>query len=247
MYINNDKNIKNKQTIPYTYTITFLKTGQIYYGVRFASGCHPAELGIKYFSSSNVIKRLIKEYGLKTFKFDVKKIFSDAQTARNYETKVLRRLKVKENPNFLNKHDNTYLKCYDHAGEKNPMFGKPAPNKGKKHKPETIQKMKNSHNKNPTWLGKHLSDSHKQNIAKNQIGAKHKKFKGLYHTPFGIFESSRLANHPLISYKAIQEWCKRSDKIISSRRVSKSPYLNKSHIGKTFKEIGFWFENIILL
>ena len=230
----------------YTYAIHFLITGQIYYGVRYAKGCHPSELGKKYFSSSKSVQRLINEHGIDNFRFEVRKCFDDPKKARDFETKVLQRLKVKSNPKFLNKHDNTYVKCFvlDHRGEKNPMFGKPAPNRGKKHKPETIEKMLKAHQEHPTWLGKSLSEDHKHNIAKGQQGAKHRRFKGLYHTPYGVFESSRLAEHPLVSYKAVQRWCQDSETKISLKAISKSPYLNEDHFGKTFKEIGFWFEAI---
>ena len=228
----------------YTYSITFLITGQIYYGVRYAKGCHPSELGKKYVSSSKTVKSLIAEHGIKNFDFKVRKVFNDPKKARDFETKVLQRLKVKQNSKYLNKHDNTFVKCFDHAGEKNPMFGKPAPNRGKKHKPETVQKMIDSHKENPTWLGKHLSEEHKDKIAKGQQGSKHRRFKGLYHTPYGTFESSRLAEHPLVSHKAVQRWCQDSETKISLKAISKSPYLNEEHLGKTFKEIGFWFESI---
>ena len=228
----------------YTYSITFLITGQIYYGVRYAKGCHPSELGRRYMSSSKTVKRLISEYGIEKFNFKVRKVFNDPKKARDFETKVLQRLKVKQNSKYLNKHDNTFVKCFDHAGEKNPIFGTPAPNRGKKHMPETVQKMIESHRENPTWLGKHLTEEHKNNTAKGQQGSKHRRFKGLYHTPYGTFESSRLAEHPLVSYKAVQRWCQDSETKISLKAISKSPYLNEEHLGKTFKEIGFWFESI---
>ena len=233
-----------KQRIPYTYSIKFLSTGQYYYGVKYSLGCHPSELGTKYLSSSKVVKALIQEHGLDKFEFTVRRIFSSADKAKEHETKFLKRVNARSNPKFLNKHNNDSFYPLDNSGEKNPMFGKPAPNRGKKHKPETVQKMIDSHRENPTWLGKNLSENHKTNISKGQQGSKHRRFKGLYHTPFGIFESSRLANHPQISYKAVQRWCQDSETKISLKAISKSPYLNEEHLGKTFKEIGFWFESI---
>ena len=236
----------NFKIVAYTYAIRFLNTGQIYYGVRYAKGCYPEELGKKYFSSSKSVQKLIVEHGVDSFKFEVRKCFDDAKKARDFETKVLQRLKVKTNAKFLNKHDNTYIKCFvlDHAGEKNPMYGKPAPNRGKKHKPETIEKMLTAHQANPTWQGKHLSDEHKNSIALGQQGAKHRRFKGLYHTPYGVFESSRLAERTQISYKAVQKWCKNPEKKISLSSIKQSPFLSEDCLGKTFKEIGFWFEEV---
>ena len=230
--------------VAYTYTIKFLLTGQIYYGVRYAKGCHPEELGIKYFSSSKTVKKLILEHGVNNFKFSIRKIFNNAQKARSHETKVLRRLKVKSNNNFLNLHDNSFFKCRDHSGEKNPMCGKPAPNRGKKHKPETIQKMIIAKQINPTWVGQHLTDDHKHKIAIAQTGKLHRKFKGYYHTPFGVFESSRLVNHPLISHKAIQRWCANPDVRISLQAIAKSKFLKAEDVNKTFRDLGFWFEQV---
>lgn len=231
-----------KQRIPYTYSIKFLVTGQYYYGVKYSEGCKPTDLGSKYLSSSKVVLALIKEHGIEEFEFTVRKIFNSADEAKAHETKFLKRVNARANPKFLNKHNNDSFYPLDNSGEKNPMFGKPAPNRGKKHKPETIEKMLASHQANPTWLGKHLSEEHKNKIAKGQQGSKHRRFKGIYHTPYGVFESSRLAEHPMVSYKAVQKWCQNSEKKISLKAIMQSPYLNEEHLGKTFKEIGFWFE-----
>ncbi len=50
--------------MPYTYLIKFKPTGQVYYGVKYASRCNPDDLWIIYFTSSKYIKQLIKTYGL---------------------------------------------------------------------------------------------------------------------------------------------------------------------------------------
>lgn len=233
-----------KQRIPYTYSIKFLVTGQFYYGVKYSEGCKPSDLGVKYFSSSKVVKSLIKAHGLEKFEFVVRRIFNSANEAKKHETKFLKRVNARANPSFLNKHNNDSFYPLDNAGEKNPMFGKPAPNRGKKHKPETIEKMLKTHQANPTWQGKHLSAEHKNSIATGQQGAKHRRFKGFYHTPYGVFESSRLAEHSQISYKAVQKWCQNPEKKISLSAINQSPFLSGECLGKTFKEIGFWFEPI---
>lgn len=231
-----------KSHIPYTYSIKFLITGQYYYGVKYSIGCHPKELGVKYFSSSKVVKALIIEHGLQNFEFRVRKTFESAAAAKDHETKFLKRVNARANNRFLNKHNNDSFYPVDNSGEKNPMYGKPAPNRGKKHQLETVEKMKLAHRENPTWLGKHLSEEHKSKISVGQQGAKHRRFKGYYHTPYGIFESSRLAEHPQISYKAVQKWCNNPDLEITAPFVRSSKFLTKEHLGKTFKELGFWFE-----
>lgn len=92
--------------VPYTYLITFLKTGQCYYGVRFSKTCHPAELGKTYFSSSKLINSLIKENGLESFTFEVRKIFDNIEKAQKWESKVLTRINAAHSEKWFNKHNN---------------------------------------------------------------------------------------------------------------------------------------------
>lgn len=81
-------------------------TNQLYYGVRFKKGCNPSELWVTYFTSSKYIKKLINEHGLKAFKVEIRKIFSDVDKARDWEHRVLRKIKAKDRPDFINMTDN---------------------------------------------------------------------------------------------------------------------------------------------
>lgn len=87
---------------PYTYYIYNTITKEHYYGVRFAKNCHPNELWNTYFTSSKKVHKLINFYGKDSFIFEIRKIFSDKQSAINWENKVLRRMKVLDKPNWLN-------------------------------------------------------------------------------------------------------------------------------------------------
>lgn len=78
--------------LPYTYKITHIPSGKWYYGVRFARGCHPSDLWVKYFTSSNIIKQLIRQDGKGSFKSEVRKIFNTKEQAISYEHRVLRRI-----------------------------------------------------------------------------------------------------------------------------------------------------------
>lgn len=100
-------------TIPYTYLITQISTNKKYYGVRYAKGCHPDDLGVKYFSSSKVLLPMIKQEGIESFKFEVRKIFNSKQKACEWESKVLRRLKVHINENWINKAHNYTFAMYN--------------------------------------------------------------------------------------------------------------------------------------
>jgi hypothetical protein len=91
------------ENTPFTYKLIFKPTGQYYYGVRFAKGCHPSDLWDKYFTSSKHIHKLIKEYGLNSFSFKIMKTFTTEQAAIAHEYNVLTRVKADKNGKFINK------------------------------------------------------------------------------------------------------------------------------------------------
>src|ERR1700744_439556 len=92
-------------SIPYTYLVYCKPTNQYYYGVRFAKGCHPSDLWITYFTSSKYIKLLIKKHGKDAFLFEVRKIFPNKEKAVVWEEKVIRRMKMRQRSDFINKSD----------------------------------------------------------------------------------------------------------------------------------------------
>lgn len=87
---------------PFTYHLFHKPTGKHYYGVRFRKGCHPGQLWTTYFSSSKIVKQLIKDYGKDSFQYEIRRVFDTAESAVAWETKVLKRLRVKTNDNWLN-------------------------------------------------------------------------------------------------------------------------------------------------
>lgn len=105
-----------KETIPFTYKLIFKPTGQYYYGVRWAKGCNPLDLWTIYFSSSNPIKKLIKEYGKDSFSYKVTKIFENKKDASNWEINLLKRVDAKNNGKFINKVNS--LEAFDIRGLK---------------------------------------------------------------------------------------------------------------------------------
>lgn len=86
---------------PYTYLIKNKSTGMLYYGVRFGRNCHPNDLWTKYFTSSKLVKDLIKRYGKEDFLFEVRKIFDTKESAIEWEQRVIRRYAI-HRPDFLN-------------------------------------------------------------------------------------------------------------------------------------------------
>lgn len=87
---------------PYTYRIHHIPTNKSYYGVQWRQGCQPEDLWTKYFTSSTIVSKLISEFGKESFNFEIRKVFNTAESAINWEERVLRRLKVNTNPKWLN-------------------------------------------------------------------------------------------------------------------------------------------------
>ena len=135
---------------PYTYLIGWTEQNKWYYGVRFAKKCHPNDLWTTYFTSSNYVKKFRKEYGEPDI-VEVRKIFTCSQKARDWETKVIKRLNIVESDEWLNRTDNTN-KFY-HEGPINDKHRKSISesNKNRIIKDETREKLRKNaiilHNK----------------------------------------------------------------------------------------------------
>jgi hypothetical protein len=87
---------------PYTYLIGWSELNQWYYGVRFANGCHPDELWVTYFSSSEYVKEFRKFHGEPDI-IQVRKSFSSVEKAVLYEDSILRRLNCVHNDKWINR------------------------------------------------------------------------------------------------------------------------------------------------
>lgn len=86
----------------YTYYLYNKVTQQHYYGVRTSKIKPEEDLFVKYFSSSKLVRELINQHGLNSFNCKVRKIFSSRNEALIWEHKVLKRLKVRYRPEWLN-------------------------------------------------------------------------------------------------------------------------------------------------
>jgi hypothetical protein len=78
------------------------KQNKFYYGSRYAKNCNPSDLFTKYFTSSKVVHKFIKEYGQPDI-IQIRKKFKNESECRSWEHKVLRRLNVIHNDKFLNR------------------------------------------------------------------------------------------------------------------------------------------------
>lgn len=91
-----------QKTIPYSYRLYNKILNKSYYGIQYRKGCNPNNLWKTYFSSSRIVKKLIEEYGKESFEFEIRKIFKTKEDTLNWENKVLKRLRVETNDNWLN-------------------------------------------------------------------------------------------------------------------------------------------------
>jgi hypothetical protein len=75
----------------YTYLLVHKISGRFYYGVRYSKNCDPNDLGVKYFSSSKIVKTIVKNEGRDSFSYEVRKIFDDRRKAIEWENKILKK------------------------------------------------------------------------------------------------------------------------------------------------------------
>lgn len=90
------------QYLPYTYLIGWSKLNKWYYGSRYAKGCHPSDLWVKYFTSSKYVKQFRKEFGEPDV-IEIRKTFQLREKAVLWEHKVLSRMGVIYSDKWINK------------------------------------------------------------------------------------------------------------------------------------------------
>jgi hypothetical protein len=148
--------------IPFAYCITFIPTGQRYYGVRYTEKevAHPDQLWTTYFTSSKTISDLIEEYGIDSFSVQIRKTFISKIEALYWETRFLTRIDAAKHPEWLNKHNGGTRFCDT---------------------PESIQKMKDTKKRRlelgeipksipPNWKGKMRSVTMRNKLSKSKLG-----------------------------------------------------------------------------
>ncbi len=107
------RSLRNRNVLPYKYNMSVFYTYLLcwsshrcyYYGVRYANNAHPSDLFKTYFTSSKHVKAFICNNGLPDI-IQVRKTFTSKGSARNWENRVLRRMKVVNNSKWLNRTDN---------------------------------------------------------------------------------------------------------------------------------------------
>ena len=103
---------------PYTYLLGWPQHNTWYYGVRYANGCDPSDLWNPYTTSSRHVKEFVAKYGDPSVKL-IRKIFNDKKSARLWENRVLKRMKVVNDDKWLNKTDNVAIDHEDPVVKEN--------------------------------------------------------------------------------------------------------------------------------
>lgn len=237
------KNFTAGDRSPYTYLIVYQVTGQVYYGVRHAKGCHPNEIGKTYLSSSKRVKKLIALHGAQAFKFEVRRIFDSVEKARRWETRILRRFDARTNLKFFNKHNNENYDKINNTGKNNPMYGTISPTRGTKLSAETKAKISLAvTGENNGFYGQKHKPETIAKIKTKHTDEAHEKFTGYFHTPAGVFASARKASESFqVDHNCIIRWCKNPERICS-KATTRSKFYKLEYEGKTFRELGFTFQ-----
>jgi hypothetical protein len=161
--------------IPYTYLIGWSNLNKWYYGVRYAKNANPSEFWSTYFTSSRIVKEYREAYGEPNI-IEIRQTFKSQAKARDWEYNVLKRLKVKDNPKWLNQCENRFpFNTKDKSYMQTPEYraklsaskkGKPAHNKGKPMSEEQKKKLSALRKGRIPWnKGKKHSEETKRKIS----------------------------------------------------------------------------------
>jgi hypothetical protein len=133
------------ETQPFTYLIGWSKQRLFYYGVKYAKFSNPADLWMCYFTSSIFVDAARREFGEPDIR-QVRRTFKHSDAARLWERKVLKRMKVVDRSDFLNRTDHEVFSREKTAAHIEKIAAKL---RGRKLSPEHIAKM--SHPREGGW------------------------------------------------------------------------------------------------
>lgn len=155
-------------TTPFTYLIGWSKHNVFYYGVRYAKGCQPSDLWSTYFTSSGPVKRFRRAHGDPDI-IDIRRIFSSAEDARDWELRVLKRIGAALREDFLNQHDSPTpstrgLKLGPRPSAVAKRISEATKGRVNRHTNESRQKISES------LSGRTLSDSHRAALSQSLRG-----------------------------------------------------------------------------
>lgn len=90
----------SEKVLPYVYICTHKETGEFYIGVRLKPKC-PKDLGIHYFTSSQIIKNI----GFENFEYEILEEFDSQECAYRFEQSLI--MEHISDPKCINRHFHT--------------------------------------------------------------------------------------------------------------------------------------------
>lgn len=160
---------------PYTYLIGWSELNIWYYGSQYGRKANPSNLWKTYFTSSKHVKKIREEYGEPDVR-EIRKTFpNNPEAAREWEYKVLHRLRAKQKEKFLNKTNSKGI-----SNEEMLLLGKhPSQNIESRKKIGLSNKGRLVGDKNPSKredvrkkLRKPKSEEHKKKISESSKNRK---------------------------------------------------------------------------
>jgi hypothetical protein len=153
----------------YTYLIGWTTHNKWYYGVRFAKGCRPADLWVKYFTSSKKVKEFRKVYGNPDI-IQVRRTFNDANAARLWESRVIRKMNAVRDSMWMNMTDNTSLFFFE--GKRKPFTDE---HRAKLSAAASTRKLSEAHKAalNQGRRNSKNSEGHTAALVASRLGTKH--------------------------------------------------------------------------
>lgn len=112
--------------IPYFYIIQDTRNSKYYAGSKYGQDANPSTFMIEngYQTSSNIILKIIEEFGLEVFIVRKLKIFATGDEAYNYETKFLQKVNAADHSKFYNGHNNDGIAAFGTKKFKSLMLKK---------------------------------------------------------------------------------------------------------------------------
>lgn len=243
-YVGKGRGVRYKRHLAENYANTENKKKYAVIQAIFAAGLTPQvefyKTGLTEPEAYDIEKQLIQQYGRRDLDCGglLTNVCADQRPPCN-RGRV--RPRGKDHPNYgkklniseeerQNRKDRIVAQGKKQTGENNPFYGKT-------HSDETkalISKMKQGNKIN---LGRHPDA---QTRAKIQLNNPNRK---AIHTPYGNFISAEyfVSVHTIITANGLRNVLKRADKPINRQGAVNCPLFNKDDIGKTPRELGWYF------
>lgn len=163
----------------------------------------PGDLWTTYYTSSETIKEMIKEYGADSFRAEVRKVFETAEQALSWEHRVLSRVDAANNAQWINK---------SNGGR---TFKSPDT-----HSPEAREKMSKKNRGIPK------TPEHKKKISESSLRDRQKRKKDGWKMPDDFSERMLKTRRDRIALGEINPYSpERNAKMSASKKGTRRHYL----------------------